>query len=193
MGGEPLLHPNVCEFIQAARKYFPKSRIALVTNGILLKTMPLDFWETLRENKIIIEMSHYPIVKNFDSLLDLIKSNGIEIGAVHSVGDFTLMLDKNGNSDIQETFKKCPNRCVNFRNGRLVVCPIACYMDIYNNYFKSNIPAENGIEVSVNSAKNILKYLKAPIKTCSYCVVGSEVKNIPWEVSQKQADEWFID
>ena len=36
MGGEPLLHPQVTDFLITARQLFPTSEIQLVTNGILL-------------------------------------------------------------------------------------------------------------------------------------------------------------
>ena len=37
MGGEPLLHPRVVDFLKIARSLFPNSQIQLVTNGLLLK------------------------------------------------------------------------------------------------------------------------------------------------------------
>lgn len=192
MGGEPLLHPDICKFIEVTRQAFPKSNIALLSNGILLKTMPFEFWEALRRNQVIMELTHYPIVKDFDSYLELVKINNVKLGDIHIVDDFSLMLNSHGNSDIKSTFNKCPNKsCVNFKDGRLVACPIACYIHRYNDYFNRSIPSEEGIEVSSNSAENIFKYLKTPIKTCSYCVKSSNMKYIPWGVSKKEADEWF--
>lgn len=54
LGGEPLLHPNVKDFLIITRKYFPEISIPnrigiidLVTNGILLHKQSDDFWETL--------------------------------------------------------------------------------------------------------------------------------------------------
>lgn len=36
LGGEPLLHPMLSEFMSCARKNYPFARVVLVTNGILL-------------------------------------------------------------------------------------------------------------------------------------------------------------
>lgn len=192
MGGEPLLHPDICKFINITRQAFPKNNITLLTNGILLKGMSQEFWATLRENDVTIEMSKYPVVKNFENYIDLIKTNNVKLGDIHIVDDFSLIINQYGNSDIKKTFNKCPNRsCVNFKDGRLVACPIACYMYRYNDYFNQNIPTEEGIKVSSNSAEDIFKYLKTPIKTCSHCVKFSNMKYIPWEISKKTADEWF--
>ena len=42
MGGEPLLHPQVGDFLKITRELFPKSQIQLVTNGLLLKKRKLE-------------------------------------------------------------------------------------------------------------------------------------------------------
>ena len=61
LGGEPLLHPEINVLMKIARKYFPKTQIVLLTNGILLPAMPNDFWKTCKKNKIIVIISYYPI------------------------------------------------------------------------------------------------------------------------------------
>lgn len=48
MGGEPLLHPDVDRFIRTTRSAFPKSRIGIVTNGILLPQASQAFWDACR-------------------------------------------------------------------------------------------------------------------------------------------------
>jgi ABC-2 type transport system ATP-binding protein len=48
MGGEPLLHPRVNDFMRVTREAYPHSKIFIVTNGLLLLKMLNDFWETLR-------------------------------------------------------------------------------------------------------------------------------------------------
>jgi MoaA/NifB/PqqE/SkfB family radical SAM enzyme len=52
LGGESLLHPEIIKIMEIARKYFRSGDINIVTNGILLKKMPLGFWYGCRDNKI---------------------------------------------------------------------------------------------------------------------------------------------
>jgi organic radical activating enzyme len=40
IGGEPLIHPNLCEIVSHTRQCFPDSIIEIFTNGILLNTQP---------------------------------------------------------------------------------------------------------------------------------------------------------
>jgi MoaA/NifB/PqqE/SkfB family radical SAM enzyme len=47
-GGEPLLHPRILEIFTIARKYFPRTDLSFMTNGLLLLKMPEIFWETCK-------------------------------------------------------------------------------------------------------------------------------------------------
>jgi MoaA/NifB/PqqE/SkfB family radical SAM enzyme len=40
IGGEPLIHPRIYDILKHARKCFPKSRIEIATNGLLLSKKP---------------------------------------------------------------------------------------------------------------------------------------------------------
>jgi len=89
MGGEPLLHPNICEFLYIARKNFPKTDIRLVTNGLLLKKMPEHFWVALRLTNVKVDMSKYPPTNNeFDSYINLINENNVKVGDINDADKF---------------------------------------------------------------------------------------------------------
>ena len=61
MGGEPLLHPKICDLLKITRKYFDIGDVSIITNGILLLDMDDDFWNTCRENNVTIRQTKYPI------------------------------------------------------------------------------------------------------------------------------------
>ena len=44
MGGEPLLHPKIVDFLNITRANFPNALIDLDTNGTLILKMKDDFW-----------------------------------------------------------------------------------------------------------------------------------------------------
>lgn len=56
LGGEPFLHPNLPEICHLTRKYFPNSRIELVTNASLIHLHP-NLWEDLIETDITLGVS----------------------------------------------------------------------------------------------------------------------------------------
>ena len=77
MGGEALLHPQLNDFLYVARKYFPKTKLQLVTNGILLLKQTEDFWKTCKKNDIIITITKYPIKLDFDKIRELAKQHDV--------------------------------------------------------------------------------------------------------------------
>jgi len=54
IGGEPLIHPRIYDIIRTARQYFPKTRIEIATNGLLLGKKP-DL------KKVILEVGNVKI------------------------------------------------------------------------------------------------------------------------------------
>lgn len=208
MGGEPLLHKQINEFLKVTKNYFPNSNIRLVTNGILLSKMPEEFWETLKETGIKLDLTKYPIGgTTFSDALDAIGNHVFNyyrnnegfyvqetaLGGFWLASHFQLTLDSRGINQIDEAFNNCPyKRCINLINGKLTHCPTAGYMHNYNSYFKKNFPTEEGIDIYNHSAKEILEYLSKPIETCKYCVFDDNVQLQKWEVSKKEEDEWFI-
>lgn len=197
LGGEPLLHPQVCKFMEITRRAFPKTDIRIVTNGILLSKMPQEFWQSVNENGIIIDLSKYPMGgENFAKGLDAMGLNKAKLGCIHLAGEFFLFLNSKGDSDRKETFDKCKDDlryCVTLYRGKIFICTTGAYMHRYNEYFGTNIPEEKGIDIYTNSAKDILQYLETPIDTCKYCFNNPDWKYIEWGISKKEKDEWFAD
>lgn len=189
LGGEPLLHPDLTSFFKIARKHFPKAEITLCTNCILLDRMSDAFWKSMKENEIKFVLSIYPPLKEkAGHYRELIAEKGIEIAYIHQSDEFWAMRNRKGDSDPKKAYEECSDSyCRNLRSGRLYICPDACYMDYYNDYFGQNIPVDKGIDIYANSGKEIVKYLSEWKETCRYCMKYSIH---PWEQSKKKIDEW---
>ena len=196
MGGEPLLHPEIAEFLYITREYFPNSEIMLVTNGILLAEATEEFWKAVRETHIKIDMSKYPgIDKKFGEALDAIgKNTNHQLGWIWIASKFSKSMTFEPINNIQESFEKCPyKRCVNLINGKLTHCPTAGYMKNYNKYFNENLPEEEGIDIYTHSAQKIMEYLRTPIPTCAHCLPKDKTQWVEWVGSKKDKYAWFVD
>ena len=66
IGGEPLLHPQLKYFFQITRLNFPKTRIIVITNGILLNKQDNTFWEACKKSNIEIWLSQYHLNLDYD-------------------------------------------------------------------------------------------------------------------------------
>ena len=56
VGGEPTLHPHLCDFLRMSRKNWPQAELRLITNGFLLDRHP-DLPATLRDTDTSLLLS----------------------------------------------------------------------------------------------------------------------------------------
>jgi hypothetical protein len=57
LGGEPLLHPQLVEYLVLARTVFPDARLRLVTNGLALVRARAALWEALAQTRTTLTIS----------------------------------------------------------------------------------------------------------------------------------------
>lgn len=197
LGGEPLLHPQLNDFMRVTRETYPHSRIFILTNGLLLPKMPNDFWETLRQCRIHIRWSKYPLLKDKFSEIyrHLKKHRALSFGEISSkyTGCFYNFspFSPNGTEDPKQAFRECfAKGCVTLYRGKLYTCP-ACYVFRANEYFHANHEVPEGWDIYKYSGKELQSFLNKPIPFCRYCHHGVHPKSFPWEVSKRKAEEWM--
>ncbi|MDR1952675.1 MAG: radical SAM protein [Elusimicrobiota bacterium] len=199
VGGEPLLNPELPEFMRIAREYFPKSKIEIVTNGLLLLAQKDIFWESVKKYNIIMSPTKYPGV-NWEK----IEERGNEFGYKFNYFDFSdssektsrkFCLDLSGSQDEKKSFKRCPMAICTaaMQNGQLATCSFVFNMRHFNRYFNQNIPVTNEDSIDIFKAKNmqeIVDFINSPIPLCKYCKsMGEEIVG-PWRKTEKSITEW---
>lgn len=191
MGGEPLIHPLVAAFAEKTHHIFPHSTICIATNGILLPSMNPVFYETLQKNKIILDISVYPITRDkMSSYILLASKYGIPINFTN-VSEFRKDLNALGDSDKYYMFEQCRNKgCTFLREGKIFHCRIPALATIANKKFSLNIPQDSYIDIHTNvSATDILDFLSQPSSACAYC---KKATWFPWDISKCKEDEWIV-
>ncbi|TLD88663.1 4Fe-4S cluster-binding domain-containing protein [Helicobacter sp. MIT 05-5294] len=200
MGGEPLLNPNCKDFFQVTRKYFPKSAIWLVTNGILLESQSKDFWESCKENKIEIHPTKYPIKVNWEVIEQKCKDFGIPLIFFNNTqvikASLKFVLEPKGNCNPLDSFVKCgmANNCVQLRNGKLYPCNIAPNIQYFNAAFHQNLPITPIDFIDIYKAKDyheILQFLAKPIPFCRFCNLAKWKSIGEWKTSKKEIGEYL--
>ncbi|TLD88710.1 4Fe-4S cluster-binding domain-containing protein [Helicobacter sp. MIT 05-5294] len=200
MGGEPLLNPNCKDFFQVTRKYFPKSAIWLVTNGILLESQPKDFWESCRENKIEIHPTKYPIKVNWEVIEQKCKDFGIPLIFYDNSNiqktSYKTILDLKGSLDSLNGFSYChqANNCTHFKNGKIYPCSIAPNIQYFNAAFHQNLPITPIDFIDIYKAKDyheILQFLAKPIPFCRFCNLAKWKSIGEWKTSKKEIGEYL--
>lgn len=203
MGGEPLLHPQLKDFLYIARKYFPKTTLHLITNGMLLLNQTNDFWKACRDNDILIAHTKYPIELDFDTIKEVARKNGVkyqyydvrENGAKTS---YYIPLDLKGNQNKYVNFIKCGHAnycCFLAQGGKLFTCTVAPNIRHFNKFFNKNISLTSADYIDIYKAKNsneVMNFLCRPIPFCKFCYVNKRTFGHAWEKSKKDIKEWTV-
>jgi len=200
MGGEPLLHPQINDCLRAARRHFTKSTLNVVTNGLLVSSQKEDFWQTCRENQIIIFISRYPIKLDFDKISATANKNLVELKfygrTQEEMRNFRRVpLDLSGQQNKDLSFVMCnrANACIALNNGRLFTCQTAAYIEHFNKFFQQNLALSPNDYIDIykaQSAEEILNFLANPIPFCRFCNLKGKLDDLGWRTSEKNMAEW---
>jgi len=194
MGGEPLLHPRVCDFLPIARKCFPRAHIQLVTNGLLLAKMPDDFWTACRANRIALSITLYPPMRErIGVCTEKCRKEGVSC-RVTPADQFCVWLNGKGDSPVAESFARCRKSlyCPVLKDGALYTCATAAYIDVFNCRFGLRLPASVGLNVHAKglTGHSALNVLNRSIELCRYCAIEKGV--MTWSNSASTAADWFV-
>jgi sulfatase maturation enzyme AslB (radical SAM superfamily) len=86
LGGDPLLHPGITGIMETARKYFPKTEIGILTNGLLLTKMDAGFWDCCREHDIKITITKYPVRIDIAAIKETAMNAGVHLYVLYEEG-----------------------------------------------------------------------------------------------------------
>ena len=199
LGGEPLLNPNLLQYMQIARNYFPQAEIWIDTNGTLLQRMSEDFWQLCQKLYIGIMPTKYPVAVDYDALKKTVMERGLPYQYLGSSESGRTLwhypLDLEGKQDMHESFLNCSNanQCLTLENGRLYTCSIAPNIQAFNDFFQQHLELTDADGINIYSAKSgdeILEEMARPMPFCRYCDVKHRTYDHPWEVSKKDIKEW---
>ncbi len=190
MGGEPLLHPRCCAFLELARKHFPESIIRLVTNGILLSTQPESFWSCLSENGIDLSPTRYLVEVDWTYVRAMCSEHHIPFSFFNHASIRKTMtrftLDPFGQQNPRESFLDCDcaNNTVVLHGGRMYPCEIIPTVKHFNRYFNDSLEVAGNDSIDIHEARSmseVLSFLAKPVPFCRYCDVRNRVRDIGWD------------
>lgn len=196
LGGEPLLHPDVSMFLASTRTWFPKTKIHLVTNGILLSSMPVEFWESCRRNSISIEVTLYPPLINKESdFVQMAKSEKISLNVVKA-STFFVFINSKGDSELERGFRRCCKwqsyRPI-LRQGKVYYCFMPALVHYFNTAYGTNIPNTGLADLydPKMTGWKVLSRIEKSSEACRYCTAGwDKVPAQVWAKSRCNQKEW---
>lgn len=198
-GGEPLLNPELHEFMRVSRQYFPKSRVQIITNGLLLLAQKDIFWESVKKYNVVMTPTKYPGI-NWEKIEERARESGYEFeyfGFTESSEKISrkFRLDLSGSQDPKKSFKRCcmAGCTVAVQNGRVATCAFVFNMRHFNKYFNKNVPVTDSDSIDIYKARTmreIVDFVNRPVPLCRYCAsMGEEIVG-GWKKSENKIEEW---
>jgi glycosyltransferase involved in cell wall biosynthesis len=201
MGGEPLLHKEINKIIMITRKYFPFTRLEIVTNGLLLLKMNDEFWQNCRKNNIVIVATKYPISLNYNKIKDkaekelvLFEFYGNTENEIKTSIHFPLDVSGLQNSNKEYLLCDLSNECIELYHGHLYTCTIIPHVKYFNKTFNYNLNVCEADSINIHKAESleeIMQFLTKPVPFCRYCKTSARKGGFPWKQSKKEINEWI--
>lgn len=195
LGGEPLLHPQVDQFVAIARRYLPDTRICLMTNGSLVPRMSDAFWDAMRETRTVLLCDQYPGVADVAAIEALGAEHGVTIEWVEATEQFfRAPIDPSGSCDPQESFVRCVgvSNCAIVKDGRMYPCAHIAYVDILRKRFDlEGLEPTDEDSISIfdgATGDDIVDFLMAPVPWCKNCDYPA-LEYFQWGRTGRQLDE----
>ena len=209
LGGEPLLHKNLHEFIKIAQKSGIADIVAICTNGQLIDKITDGMYADLDH----IEVSEYPGVDiDYAHVDEVLTAKSKEFGFVYNKsfkGKFyTVNVDEEITDQVkvQWIYDTCKIAhsfgCHSFKDGRYYKCIKPYYQ---NKYFdrvgiknNTDFKMADGVDLHQdNLLEKLQAYLssKEPLKACSFCLGTTDrKKSLPSrQLSQQEIKNRILD
>ena len=197
MGGEPLLHPKVCEAIKLTRSILPNIKLIVSTNGLLLPRMSKDFWQCCRENKVVLRITPYPKAKNgtwnYFKYVWLIRKNRVRMESTGwRFGFRHQLLSEKAEYDATSNYLRCQLHCTQVRDATLWPCAYVAYAFNLNNKFGTNFKTAAGDSLPLDgiTPTDLRLWLLRTKPFCAHCGI-KDAQRITWRRSQYTRDEWL--
>lgn len=199
LGGEPLLHPQICECLIGIRNMFQKTDIVVVTNGILIENMTEEFYNICSKTNIQIKITDYNLF-NTTVVLNKLRSLGInaEIYRKSYIWHYKNIRLTEGKIDCLSNCK-LKNECNNYRNGKIYLCPHIAYVDFFNTYFKKNIILDKTDYISlkeISSFEDLLEKIHSLRSSFCYnycnCYDKTHPKKGKWHITKRDINEFCL-
>lgn len=175
LGGEPLLNPNLSDYVIGIRENLSITAIYVITNGLLIPKLDEDTLRCFHNNNVIVFVSEYEPTRR---IIDKIKMK---------LEDFQVDYIINSNKDkfrkpltLSEhdiDMQECPApTCVNVGNGKIARCPMILYADKLKTRFGLEITGGGVFDLDdFKDGFDLKNRLMREFPLCRHCVKNEVV------------------
>jgi len=193
-GGEPLLNDNINDFLIIARKVLPNTDISVLTNGVVLLKKISSMAKVLKDNNIYIDITCYPINVDYEIELKMLKALKIPYRIYNDLERVKTLRHHILSHIKKENTWDClmiNSNSVQLRNGKLYICPLQAYIDIFNDYFHENFKVDknNILDIYNCTDDDIVNMYHRKNSFCEYC--REPIEGNKYSTSKREKLEWM--
>lgn len=181
LGGEPLLNPELNEYVKLSRRLYPRAIIWIVTNGLLLQKMPENFFETLRQCNAGVIISFYPPLESkMPAIKKMLEEQRVKFFVYELNKTFTMKQTLNRHNHPREIFLQCLQaHCHNLYEGKIAACFLPFTTKYFNAYYGKNLPEDGALDLydPTLTTEKLKYHLLQPFERCRYC---TPPVNVEW-------------
>jgi|KBSMisStaDraftv2_1062788.scaffolds.fasta_scaffold03161_10 MoaA/NifB/PqqE/SkfB family radical SAM enzyme len=203
VGGEPLLHPQLIDFMKIARDIGVGDKIKIYTNGMLLHTMPDEFWALTD----ILWISTYPGIRRRmldETIAAKCEEHGILLDLRPTITEFNRSCINNRVEDedlVKRIFSQCKMAneysCFAIYDGMFFRCSVAPFTQARLRMAGIDFPGPevDGIRIHGNArlGDEIAARVKSkePLKSCTYCLGSSGPMIAHRQINRQGCKAWL--
>ena len=202
LGGEPLLHPQLVDFLRVAKDAKIANRLTLVTNGLLLHKAPDEIWELIDGMWISV----YPGIKyrfDWDWVQRIADEYQIFVWRKETpeLTERSLIQEIKNEEFVRMVFQNCDlahlESCHTIYEGRYYICEPAVWMEprlaMHGVIFKNRESDSVAIHDNANLYEDLDNLIRRqePLEACRYCL-GSWARSTPNEQLSRERTEEFL-
>lgn len=193
-GGEPLLLKNLDEYIRIARQYLPKTHISVVTNGLLIPSLPQKILDAIKETDCIFEISAYtPTLRIIDKIKIVLISNKIRFILTPRDKFVTFLTLHDGNDPEKARVGCLSDICRFLRDGKIYKCQTEALKHRFEEHFEvKEFPKPVGIDLFAPNFPALIPMLDGNVEQCRWC--SDKPRQIDWQtVNKPKFEDWLAD
>jgi organic radical activating enzyme len=202
VGGEPLLHPELLDFLRVAKESQIADRLVLVTNGVLLHKAPDELWDLIDGMWI----SLYPGVKyrfDWDWIQSIADEHKIFVWRKDTPEfvESSLIKEIPNKDFVRMIYENCDRAhlfsCHTIYEGRYYICEPAVWMESRLGLHGISFENQASDSVAIHDSANLYEDLDSlirrqePLKACNFCL-GSWARSTPNEQLSKSGIQDFL-
>lgn len=196
LGGEPLLNPELGEFLRELRIILPYSDLAVISNGILIPKMSESLLKLMSENQIGFNLTLYPpTIKMKEDIYRTLDNAGVSYGSHEAKTDrFERFMLLNPTDSTDKAYEYCvPRGILTIKGKNLYRCPLEAYIDRFYSRYKIPITPPEGInlwEFNGDWRKLVSDLYNYPNNLCKYCTRNAEYYE--WSNGKPEQSDWIV-